>query len=103
MSPRLWPAGPKTGGRRGRPAAAPSGNSPSAPVPGGPFTLVHLVANSLMNVTTPDDQLAVFANAAAHLAPRQVGGLATVAGYLRQPQPGRGVRAGRPSRHVIVG
>ena len=35
----------------------------------GTFTLVYLVANSIMNVTTQDDQLAVFANAAAHLAP----------------------------------
>ena len=35
----------------------------------GPFTLGYLGANSLMNVTTQDDQLAVFANAAAHLPP----------------------------------
>jgi len=28
---------------------------------------VYLVANTIMNVTTQDDQLAVFANAAAHL------------------------------------
>jgi hypothetical protein len=28
------------------------------------FTLVHLVANTIMNVTTQDDQLAVFANVA---------------------------------------
>jgi SAM-dependent methyltransferase len=34
----------------------------------GSFDLVYLVANSLMNVTTQDEQLAVFANAAAHLA-----------------------------------
>ena len=33
----------------------------------GRFTLVYLVANSIMNVTTQDDQLSVFANAAAHL------------------------------------
>jgi len=33
----------------------------------GPFTLVYLVANTIMNVTTQDEQLAVFANAAAHL------------------------------------
>jgi hypothetical protein len=30
----------------------------------GTFTLVHLVANTIMNVTTQDDQLSVFANAA---------------------------------------
>jgi len=35
----------------------------------GTFQLVYLVANTIMNVTTQDDQLAVFANAAAHLAP----------------------------------
>jgi len=35
----------------------------------GNFTLVYLVANSIMNVTTQEDQLAVFANAAAHLGP----------------------------------
>jgi SAM-dependent methyltransferase len=31
------------------------------------FTLVYLVANTIMNVTTQDEQLAVFENAAAHL------------------------------------
>jgi SAM-dependent methyltransferase len=35
----------------------------------GRFTLVYLVANTIMNVTTQDDQVAVFANAAAHLEP----------------------------------
>ena len=33
------------------------------------FTLVYLVANTIMNVTTQDDQLAVFGKAAAHLEP----------------------------------
>ena len=33
----------------------------------GRFRLVYLVANGLMNLTTQDEQLAVFANAAAHL------------------------------------
>ena len=33
----------------------------------GTFKLVYLVANTIMNVTTQDEQLAVFANAAAHL------------------------------------
>jgi SAM-dependent methyltransferase len=36
---------------------------------GGVFKLVYLVANTIMNVTTQDEQLAVFANAAAHLEP----------------------------------
>ncbi len=31
------------------------------------FELVYLVANSIMNVTTQEEQLAVFSNAAAHL------------------------------------
>jgi SAM-dependent methyltransferase len=35
----------------------------------GVFSLVYLVANAIMNVTTQDEQLAVFANAAAHLEP----------------------------------
>src|SRR4029077_16847779 len=33
----------------------------------GPFDLVYLVFNTIMNVTTQDEQAAVFANAAAHL------------------------------------
>jgi SAM-dependent methyltransferase len=33
----------------------------------GSFTLVYLVANTIMNVTTQDEQLAVVTNAAAHL------------------------------------
>jgi SAM-dependent methyltransferase len=35
----------------------------------GSFTLAYLVANSIMNVTTQAEQVAVFANAAAHLQP----------------------------------
>ncbi len=45
------------------------GDMTSVRVPGTPFKLVYLVANTIMNVTTQDDQLAVFANAAAHLEP----------------------------------
>jgi SAM-dependent methyltransferase len=44
------------------------GDMTSTRVP-GTFTLVYLVANTIMNVTTQDDQLAVFANTAAHLEP----------------------------------
>jgi hypothetical protein len=36
----------------------------------GPFGLVYLVYNTIMNVTTQDDQVACFRNAAAHLAER---------------------------------
>jgi SAM-dependent methyltransferase len=35
----------------------------------GRFEIVYLVANTIMNVTTQDGPLAVFANAAAHLNP----------------------------------
>jgi SAM-dependent methyltransferase len=35
----------------------------------GDFSLVYLVFNTIMNVTTQDEQVAVFENAAAHLAP----------------------------------
>jgi SAM-dependent methyltransferase len=49
----------------------------------GPFALVYLVANSIMNVTTQEEQLAVFGNAAAHLGP---GGRFVVSVIV--PQPG---------------
>jgi hypothetical protein len=58
----------------------------------GAFTLVYLVANSIMNVTTQDEQLAAFSNAAAHLGP---GGRFTV--ELTVPQP-RAVPAGGKGR-----
>jgi len=35
----------------------------------GTFSLVYVVLNSINNVTTPDGQVATFANAAAHLEP----------------------------------
>ncbi len=35
----------------------------------GNFELVYVVANSIMNLTTQEEQLGVFANATAHLAP----------------------------------
>jgi SAM-dependent methyltransferase len=43
------------------------GDMTSTRVP-GTFTLVYLAANTIMNVTAQDEQVAVFANAAAHLA-----------------------------------
>jgi len=36
---------------------------------GGRFSLVYLVFNTIMNLTTQDEQVACFANAAAHLEP----------------------------------
>jgi len=44
------------------------GDMASTRVPGA-YSLVYLVFNTIMNVTTQDEQVAVFANAAAHLAP----------------------------------
>ena len=35
----------------------------------GPFSLVYLVYNTIENVTSQDEQVSVFGNAAAHLAP----------------------------------
>jgi SAM-dependent methyltransferase len=35
----------------------------------GRFSLAYLVANTIMNLTTQDEQVACFANAAAHLEP----------------------------------
>jgi SAM-dependent methyltransferase len=58
------------------------GDMTTTRVPGS-FTLVYLVANTIMNVTTQDDQLAVFANAAAHL---DEGGCFVVEVIV--PQPG---------------
>jgi SAM-dependent methyltransferase len=44
------------------------GDMTTARVDGG-FTLVYLVFNTIENVTSQDEQVAVFGNAAAHLAP----------------------------------
>ena len=50
----------------------------------GEFSLVYIVFNSINNVTTQDGQVAVFANAAAHLAP---GGSFVVEVGTRNRQP----------------
>ena len=56
----------------------------------GEFTLVYLVANSIMNVTTQDEQLAVFSNAGAHLGP---GGRFVLSVIV--PQPGAVTATGK--------
>jgi SAM-dependent methyltransferase len=57
---------------RGKPGApgvpVTIGNMATIRVPGR-FALVYLVFNTIMNVTTQDEQVAVFQNAAAHLVP----------------------------------
>jgi hypothetical protein len=58
----------------------------------GTFTLVYVVANTIMNVTTQDEQAAVFVNAAAHL---EEGGrfvIAVVVPPLRTFLPGKNAR-----------
>jgi len=63
------------------------GDMTSTRVPGR-FTLVYLVANTIMNVTTQDDQLVVFANAAAHLEPGGCFVLEVEVPQLRRVPPG---------------
>jgi len=68
------------------------GDMTTARVPGGPFRLVYLVANTIMNVTTQDEQLAVFANAAAHLEPGGCFVVQVIVPQLRKVPPGEVAR-----------
>jgi SAM-dependent methyltransferase len=61
----------------------------------GSFTLVYLVANTIMNVTTQDDQVAVFANAAAHLEPGGCFVVEVIVPQLRRVPPGEVARVFR--------
>ncbi|MCU1361627.1 MAG: Methyltransferase type 12 [Ilumatobacteraceae bacterium] len=54
----------------------------------GEFTLVYLVFNTIMNVTTQEEQLAVFANAAAHLRTGGCFVVEVVLPQLRRLPPG---------------
>ena len=67
------------------------GDMTSTRVPGA-FRLVYLVANTIMNVTTQEEQVAVFANAAAHLP---IGGRFVLEVIVPQL---RGLPAGQPAR-----
>jgi SAM-dependent methyltransferase len=58
----------------------------------GTFTLVYLVANTIMNVTTQDEQVAVFANAAAHLRPGGCFAVEVIVPQLRLVPPGQTAR-----------
>lgn len=53
----------------------------------GEFTAVYLVANTIMNVTTQDEQIAVFANAAAHLVQGGVFVVEVIVPQLRRLPP----------------
>jgi len=68
------------------------GDMTTTQVPGAPFTLVYLVANTIMNVTTQDAQLAVFGNAAAHLAPGGCFVVEVIVPQLRRVPPGETAR-----------
>jgi SAM-dependent methyltransferase len=67
------------------------GDMKSARVPGS-FRLVYLVANTIMNVTTQDEQLAVFANAAAHLEPGGCFVVEVIVPQLQRVPPGEVAR-----------
>jgi hypothetical protein len=54
----------------------------------GEFRLVYLVFNTIMNLTTQDEQVAVFENAAAHLAPGGCFVVEVVVPQLRRVPPG---------------
>jgi SAM-dependent methyltransferase len=54
----------------------------------GRFRLVYLVANTIMNVTTQDEQVDVFRNAAAHLEPGGTFVLEIIVPPLRRIPPG---------------
>jgi SAM-dependent methyltransferase len=67
------------------------GDMTNTRVPGS-FRLVYLVANTVMNVTTQDDQLAIFANAAVHLEPRGCFVVEVLVPQLRRVPPGASAR-----------
>ncbi len=54
----------------------------------GTFKLVYLVWNAIMNVTSQDDQVAVFVNAGAHLQPGGCFVVEVIVPQLRRVQPG---------------
>jgi SAM-dependent methyltransferase len=68
------------------------GDFASTRVPGA-FRLVYLVYNTIMNLTTQDEQVACFANAAAHLEPGGCFVIEVGVPNLRRVPPGERVRA----------
>jgi SAM-dependent methyltransferase len=60
---------------------------------GGPFRLVYLVRNTIMNLTTRDDQVACFANVAAQLEPGGCFVIEVIVPQLQRLPPGGTVRA----------
>jgi SAM-dependent methyltransferase len=80
------------------------GDMTTTRVPGaGQFTLVYLVYNSLMNVTTQEGQVECFRNAAAHLAPGGHFVVEMAIPDLRRLRPGeRYVTFDRTETHVGI-
>jgi SAM-dependent methyltransferase len=70
------------------------GDMTTTRVPGS-FTLVYLVANTLMNVTSQDEQVAAFGNAAAHLEPGGRFVVELIVPQLRSIPPGEAGRVFR--------
>lgn len=58
----------------------------------GTFAVVALVFNTIMNLTTQDEQVACFANAAAHLGPGGCFVVETMVPQLQRLPPGQTVR-----------
>jgi len=59
----------------------------------GAFSLAYLVRNTIMNLTTQDEQVACFANVAAHLEPGGCFVIEVMVPELRRLPPGETVRA----------
>lgn len=59
----------------------------------GKFTLAYLVRNTIMNLTTQDEQIECFRNVAAHLEPGGCFVIEVVVPALRRLPPGEAVRA----------
>ena len=58
----------------------------------GAFTLVYLVRNTIMNLTTQDEQVECFRNAAAHLGPGGTFVIEVIVPALQRLPPGERVR-----------
>ena len=59
----------------------------------GPFMLAYLVHNTIMNLTTQDEQVACFRNVAEHLEPGGRFAIEVIVPPLRRLPPGEAVRA----------
>ena len=59
----------------------------------GTFSIAYLVRNTIMNLTTQDDQVSCFRNAAAHLVPGGCFVIEVIVPDLQRLPPGETVRA----------